>query len=288
MTGVKGEECEHGQHCLERKLSFLFLTRWNYISGRKKGGWNFLYDTVLGMMGEMRNSTRSEVCISMAQNMYRIIGCSTGTILCLPLLQHLVLLLNLCGKLIQRTNLYYLSAMKDPDFFFFTVIFPHRTTDFILWLNQWWNGSLKVCQRLLCFCQKYACFRRLFSSPFIYLEWYKRGSASVAFLTQGVSRTFHRRCFKRHPHASTWCHQHIIFVYTHQVWWRGGRPAWQPKELFEKLQTEGLNKSGLTILKELVVSSCTVAGKNYLSKEMQHVYQLHRRIKTRGNEENDP
>lgn len=162
------------------------------------------------------------------------------------------MLLNLCGKLIQRTNLCHLSAMRDPKLLFFlTVTFSHRTTGFILWLNQQWNDSLEVCQRLLRICQKYACFRRLFPSPFFFVYndtnvaqllwhfWY-RDLAEPS--SEGVSR--HTPVLA--PGAPStpclcWHAQEI------PAWWRGGRPAWQSKGLFEMLQNNRVKKSVLTM-----------------------------------------
>lgn len=129
--------------------------------------------------------------------------------------------------------------------FFFTVTFPHRTTGFILWLNQWWNGSLEVCQRLLCICQKYACCRRLFSSPFTclaHLLWHFWCRGLVEPSSEGVLRDAPLLA----PGA-TGTSRLCLHAQEIPAWWRGERPAWESKGLFRMLQTEGVNKSVLTI-----------------------------------------
>lgn len=93
------------------------------------------------------------------------------------------MLLNPCGKLSQGTNLYHLSAVREPGFFFLLSLLP---TEQLVSSSDLISGEmaciLEMCQRLLRICQKHECFRRLVSTAYICLELYKPGSASVVFL----------------------------------------------------------------------------------------------------------
>lgn len=128
------------------------------------------------------------------------------------------MLLNLCSKLSQRIDLYHVSTVKDHDFFFslLSLLLTEQLVSSSDLISMKRHVFWKCAKDCYTFARNTSWFRRLFSTAYICLELYKPGSVLVVFLNQRVLRPImdpHLQNIRK-PYASSWHHQHVLFVST--------------------------------------------------------------------------